>query len=93
MINASPYPSSMFPIYCRLLFVSILHIEIVWGQTSDVSVFLLRSLLNKSLRALGHALVHESEEADRAGADAHAVDEAGSEERAEDGAEVGVGDL
>jgi hypothetical protein len=45
------------------------------------------------LEALGHALVHESEEADGAGADAHAVDEAAGEERAEDGAEVGVGDL
>lgn len=45
------------------------------------------------LKALGHALVHESEEADGAGADAHAVDEAAGEERAEDGAEVGVGDL
>jgi len=45
------------------------------------------------LKALGHALVHESEEADGAGADAHAVDEAAGKERAEDGAEVGVGDL
>jgi hypothetical protein len=45
------------------------------------------------LEALGHTLVHESEEADGAGADAHAVDEAAGEERAEDGAEVGVGDL
>ena len=45
------------------------------------------------LKALGHALVHESEEADGAGADAHAVDEAAGEERTEDGAEVGIGDL
>ena len=50
----------------------------------------LNPLLNK---ALGHALVHEGEEADGAGADAHAVDEAAGEERTEDGAEVGVGDL
>lgn len=50
-------------------------------------------LLEQSLRALGHALVHEGEEADGAGADAHAVDEAAGEEGAEDGAEVGVGDL
>jgi hypothetical protein len=49
--------------------------------------------LSSDLRALGHALVHESEEADGAGADAHAVDEAAGEEGAEDGAEVGVGDL
>ena len=45
------------------------------------------------LEALGHALVHEGEEADGAGADTHAVDEAAGEERAKDGAEVGVGDL
>jgi len=50
-------------------------------------------LLEQSLSALGHALVHESEEANGAGADAHAVDEAAGEERAEDGAEVSVGDL
>jgi hypothetical protein len=67
--------------------VSILHIEI----RSSISHLL--PLLDQSLRALSHALVHESEEADGAGTDAHAVDEAGSEERAEDGAEVGVGDL
>ena len=75
----------MFPFIARLLFVSILHIEIV--------VLISTLLLDQSLSALGHALVHESEEADGAGADAHAVDEAGSEEGAEDGAEVGVGDL
>ena len=75
----------MFPFIARLLFVSILHIEIV--------VLISTLLLDQSLGALGHALVHESEEADGAGADAHAVDEARSEERAEDGAEVGFGDL
>lgn len=53
----------------------------------------LSHLVEQRLRALGHALVHESEEADGAGADAHAVDEAGGEEGAEDGAEVGFGDL
>jgi hypothetical protein len=51
------------------------------------------SLLQHSLRALVHTLIHESEETHRASANAHAVNEAGSEERAEDGAEVGVGDL
>ena len=76
---------SMFPFRARLLFVSILHIEIV--------VLISTLLLDQSLSALVHTLVHESEEADGAGADAHAVDEAGSEEGAEDGAEVGVGDL
>ena len=75
----------MIPFIARLLFVSILHIEIV--------VLISTLLLDQSLSALGHALVHESEEADRAGADAHAVDEARSEEGTEDGAEVGVGDL
>jgi hypothetical protein len=68
------------------LFLSILHIDIV-------DIFLSFPLLQHTLRTLVHALVHESEEAHRASANAHAVDEAGSEERAEDGAEVGVGDL
>jgi len=66
-------------------------------RVSHVSLFSSRLLLSlhlsSDLRALGHALVHESEEADGAGADAHAVDEAAGEEGAEDGAEVGVGDL
>ena len=51
------------------------------------------ALAHSLLEALGHALVHEGEEADRAGADTHAVDEAAGEERTKDGAEVGVGDL
>ena len=76
----------MIPFIARLLFVSILHVEIV------VPIFTLL-LLDQSLRAFGHALIHESEEADRASADAHTVDEAGREEGAEDGAKVGVGDL
>jgi hypothetical protein len=69
-----------------LLFLSILHIVIVGLSLSF-------PLLQHSLRALVHPLIHESEEAHRASANAHAVDEAGSEERAEDGAEVGIGDL
>lgn len=76
----------LIPFIARLLFVSILHIEIV------VPIFTLL-LLDQSLRALGHALIHKGEEADRASADAHAVDEAGREEGAENGAKVGVGDL
>ena len=59
------------------------------GRVSHV----LLSSFHSLLEALGHALVHEGEEADGAGADTHAVDEAAGEERAEDGAEVGVGDL
>lgn len=42
---------------------------------------------------LRHTLVHESEEADGRGGDAHGVDEAAGEVGAEDGAEVGFGDL
>jgi len=82
-----------FPFVLLLPFV---HIEIrsffFFFFASCVSL-LFFFLLEQSLRALSHALVHESEEADGAGADAHAVDEAAGEERAEDGAEVGVGDL
>ena len=37
---------------------------------------------------LGHALVHEREEADGRSGDAHGVDEAAGEVGAEDGAEV-----
>ena len=42
---------------------------------------------------LSHALVHEGPEADWRGGDAHGVDEAAGEEAAEDGSEVGVGNL
>lgn len=56
-------------------------------------IHLLNPLLKQSLSALSHTLVHESEEADRAGADAHAVDEAAGKERAKDGAEVSVRNL
>jgi hypothetical protein len=79
------FRSSIFPFCCFRFVYHCAHFNI----RSPCSLFLLK----QSLSALVHALVHESEEADGAGADAHAVDEAAGEERAEDGAEVGVGDL
>lgn len=69
----------------HFLFVSLSFLQVVFSLPIP--------LLKQSLSALVHTLVHESEEADRASADTHAVDEAAGEERAEDGAEVGVGDL
>ena len=42
---------------------------------------------------LGHPLVHEREEADRRGGDAHCVDEAAGQEAAEDRSEVVIGYL
>jgi hypothetical protein len=71
-----------YPICC----FSILHINIIDSIRS-------LPLLHHSLRTLIHALIHESEETDRASANTHAVNKAAGEERAEDGAEVGVGDL
>ena len=45
------------------------------------------------LLRLSHEIVHEGEEAYWRGGDARGVDEAAGEEAAEDGSEVGVGDL
>jgi hypothetical protein len=59
----------------------------------NANVDLVASSLSRAIQALRHALVHESKEANRTGADSHAVNKAGSEERAENGAEVGVGHL
>ena len=75
---------SVFPICC-LLPISCIRL--------NFPSILLHPLLKQSLSALSHTLVHESEEADRASADAHAVDEAAGEEGTEDSAEVGVRDL